>query len=161
MSEREEAGVGRVMGVDYGRRHVGIALTDPNRVIASPLETLDVSGPEEAIEKIARLSEEHEIVEVVVGLPKSLNGEEGAMSEEVRVWSEKLGEITGLPIHLADERLTSREAEQTAREVGKKSRRIDRGRNKGKIKGKNKGRGERNDHIAASFVLRLFIESNR
>jgi putative Holliday junction resolvase len=141
VSERTADLPGRILAVDYGRRHVGIALTDPARIIASPLRTLRVAGTDDAFEQIGRLVEEHHVTELVVGLPRSLSGDEGPMAEEVRGWALKLGQVTGLPVHLVDERLTSREVDRML--VSRKERK------------------RRTDHLAAALILRQFLEQEK
>ena len=133
---------GRVMGIDYGARHVGIALTDPERIIASPLRTLSVSGPDDALKQIATLAKDHDVVEFVVGLPKSLSGDEGPMALEVRTWARELELSTSLRVHLVDERLTSREIERMG----------------GSQRNRKK---KRNDHLVASLILQHYLERER
>jgi putative Holliday junction resolvase len=140
---RDQAGDlrGRIMAIDYGRRHIGIALTDPERIIASPYGTLSVSDADDAVEQIMRLAEEQGVTELVVGLPKTLSGDEGPMAKEVRGWVANLSEVSDLPIHWVDERLTSREIERIP--VSRRKRR------------------ERTDHLAAALILRQYLEQIR
>jgi putative Holliday junction resolvase len=116
-------------------------MTDPERIIASPLQTLLVSSTDNAIEQIELLVEEHHVTELVVGLPRSLSGDEGPMAREVREWALKLGQVTGLPTHLVDERLTSREIERMP--VSKRKQK------------------QRTDHLAAALILQQFLEQVR
>ncbi|MBN1426069.1 Holliday junction resolvase RuvX [Candidatus Fermentibacteria bacterium] len=139
-SADSDEGDGRAMAVDYGRRHLGIAVSDPLRIIASPLRAVDIENPEHGINVVARLVRELNITDLVVGLPRCMRGEEGAMAMEVREWATRLGAVCGVPLHLVDERLTSAEAARVAR-----SRR----------------RRSRCDDIAAALVLRVFLESLR
>ena len=117
---------------------MGIALTDPAQIIASPLKTILVTNTDDALEQIKRLVEEHDVTELVVGLPKTLSGDEGPMAGEVREWALKLSHTTGLSIHLVDERLTSREIERMP--ISRKRRK------------------RRTDHLAASLILQQFLE---
>lgn len=137
MRPSEEAGApGRVMAIDYGRRYVGVAVSDPLRTIASPLLTVRVQGPREALGIVAQLVRRHEVSELVVGLPLGGEGEEGAMAQEVRRWAERLRRRCNLPVHLVDESLTSREAART---------------------GVRRHRARREDHVAAALVLEDFL----
>jgi putative Holliday junction resolvase len=141
VSERPDELPGRVLAIDYGRRHVGIAMTDPERIIASPLRTLSVTSTGDAFEQIERLVEEHHVSELVVGLPRSLSGDEGPMAREVRAWALQLAETTGLPVHMVDERFTSREIAQ--------------------LSASRRARRRRNDHLAAALILQQFLECRR
>lgn len=125
------------MAVDYGRRHVGIALSDPSRTIASPLRTVDVRSTEQGVRVTAELAAAHGVTAIIVGLPRSLSGEEGPMAEEVRAWGMRVSRASGIPVHFVDERFTSREAEQI---------------------GRLRRRGSRADDIAAALVLRAFLD---
>ncbi|MEN8374553.1 MAG: Holliday junction resolvase RuvX [Gemmatimonadota bacterium] len=118
------------MGVDYGERRIGLALSDPTATIASPLPTVKRRrGKRPPVEALSRLAEEREAVEIVVGLPLALDGSESPWTLEVRRFGERLAERTGLPVFWIDERLTSVEAERAVRSVGlPKSRREEKGR---------------------------------
>ena len=114
---RELYGVGRIVGLDVGERRVGVAISDASGVLARPVTVLTVlaldarSVPLVAA-ALARLAEEDEpIAAVVVGLPTHLDGTPNAMTERVRVFAAALGTTMDRPVHLQDERLTSREAE--------------------------------------------------
>jgi putative Holliday junction resolvase len=128
------------MAIDYGRRHLGIALSDPSRVIASPLRTVDIATPEHGIKVAAALAVEWGVTDLVVGLPRRLCGEEGSMALEVRAWGARLNSASGIPVHFVDERLTTAEAEQV-RHLTK--------------------RRMRSDDIAAALVLQVFLEGER
>ena len=114
---RELYGVGRIVGLDVGERRVGVAISDASGVLARPVtvlavHALDAKSVPLVAEALARLAEEDEpIVAVVVGLPTRLDGTPNAMTERVRVFAAALGATMGRPVHLQDERLTSREAE--------------------------------------------------
>ena len=136
---------GRLLGIDLGARRIGIAITDPTRTIASPLTTLARrTGKRPPWQDLERLVHEKEVVEIVVGLPLALEGTETAWTEEVRDFATRLGERTGLPVHLIDERMTSIEAEGSIRGLGlRKSRRED----KALI-----------DSTAAAIILRNYLD---
>ena len=135
----------RLLALDFGERRIGVAVTDPTLTIASPLTTLTRRfgrrPPWADIEQIVR---EREVAEIVVGLPFSLDGSESEWTLKVREFARKLGERTGLPVHLIDERLTSVQAEEVVRQSGlSKSKREEKGRI---------------DSTAAALILRSYLD---
>lgn len=111
--------MGRVLGIDYGERRVGLALSDETGTIASPLPTLKRrKGKRPPVAPVARLAEEHGVEELVIGLPLTLDGDESDWTREVREFGRKLGERTGCPVHFRDERMTSVRAERAVRSLG-------------------------------------------
>ena len=140
--------VKRLAALDYGSRRIGVALSDPTGTIAYPLTTLSRRpGKRPPWAELARLLEEYEVAEVVVGLPLDLSGAEGAWAAEVRDFGEQLQRRMSLPVHWIDERLSSVQAERTVRGMGlKKSDREDRGRV---------------DAAAAALILEAFLALGR
>ena len=109
------------LGVDPGDARIGIARSDPTGFLATPVET--VRRGKGDLRRIARLAAEHEAVEVVVGLPRSLSGEEGPAAVKTRVWADTLAEVVApVPVRLVDERLTTLSAEAMLRDRGVKGR---------------------------------------
>src|SRR5687768_15593312 len=140
----------RTLAFDYGERRIGVAVSDPTRTIASPLTTLQRrAGKRPPWPEIARLVQEQEAAELVVGLPLDLAGEEGAWAAEVRGFGADLARRTGLAVHWMDERLSSVRAEQVVRGLGLK-----RGQRQEK---------ERVDAAAAAVILEgwLALQRNR
>ena len=117
--------VGRRLGVDVGTVRVGVALSDPNGVLATPLTTLSRdrrSGGD--LERLAGLVVEHEVVEVVVGLPRTLAGRHGPAAEAAQSYAAALAErIAPVPVRLTDERLSTVAAIRSLRERGVRGRR--------------------------------------
>jgi putative Holliday junction resolvase len=115
---RELYGVGRIVGLDVGERRVGVAISDASGTLARPVTVLTVHALDarsvpivaNALATLPDLDEP--ITAVVVGLPKHLDGTPNAMTERVRAFAAALGRIMDRPVHLQDERLTSREAER-------------------------------------------------
>lgn len=106
----------RVLGIDYGERRVGVAVSDPTGTIATPLDTLTRRrGKRAPVAAVVRLAQEHEVSAVVMGLPLTLEGDESDWTREVRSFGEAVGERAGLPVHFIDERLTSVRAERVVR----------------------------------------------
>src|SRR4051812_37686106 len=105
----------RILGVDVGRRRIGLAISDPTRTLARPLSTLLVgadTGIDAVSREVARLSAEDDGLEgIVVGLPVRLNGERSEETEYVAAFIAALKTRTLVPVEVEDERLTSHEAE--------------------------------------------------
>jgi putative holliday junction resolvase len=138
----------RILGLDYGEKRIGLAVSDPTGTIASPLTTLTRrSGKRPPWAELERLVQEYEVNELVVGLPLDLAGEERAWSREVREFGDRLASRTGLPVHWIDERLTSVQAERAVRGSG-----LRRGQREEK---------ERVDAAAAAIILQQFLERRR
>jgi putative Holliday junction resolvase len=99
---------GRRLGVDVGTVRVGVALSDPTGFLASPLETLRRAKDGSDLDHLAGLVVTHEVVEVVVGLPRHLSGASGASARDASAYAEALASRIGdVPVHLVDERLST------------------------------------------------------
>ena len=106
--------------MDVGTVRVGVAASDPQRILASPVETVDAPGHA----RVAELVAEREAVLVVVGLPTSLSGRsESASADMARAWATQLEPVVGVPIELVDERLTTVTATAAMRASGRSARR--------------------------------------
>lgn len=108
------------LGVDVGRARVGIARSDPHGMLATPVETL--ARRDDVVAGIRRLLDEHEAVEVIVGLPLSLSGGETASTDDSRAVAEALAAALPVPVRLVDERLTTVSAARGLRESGRTAR---------------------------------------
>jgi putative Holliday junction resolvase len=120
-----DPGPGRRLGVDFGEVRVGVALSDPSGILATPLITLQRDRSQGTdLEALAALVVDHEVVEVVVGLPRTLAGRHGpaaqAATEYARALAGRLGEA--VPVRLADERLTTVSAARVLAERGVRGR---------------------------------------
>jgi putative Holliday junction resolvase len=133
--------VTRILGVDYGSKRVGLAISDGLGMTASPL---DVVARGAVVEYATNLSKETELGKIVVGLPTSLGGAEGTTAEAARKLGAELGEATGLPVHFHDERFTSRMAESSLLESGMKRRE----------------RRSKVDKVAAALILQDYLDHN-
>ncbi|HEX4356239.1 MAG TPA: Holliday junction resolvase RuvX [Pseudonocardia sp.] len=129
MTEGSDAGSGqriargRRLGVDVGSVRVGVALSDPDGLLATPLATLrrdERDGSD--LRQLAELVAEHEVVEVVVGLPRTLAGREGPAAEAARDYVSALGTVLSVPVQLSDERLTTVMAIRTLSDRGVRGR---------------------------------------
>jgi len=103
----------RILGIDFGTRRVGAAVSDPRRKIATPLEVYERRDPTQDARHYRTLVEEHEVDRVVVGLPIHLAGREGASASLARTWGDWLATVTGLPVVYYDERYTTVDAEDS------------------------------------------------
>ena len=103
------AGSGRVMGIDFGMRHIGIALSDELRIIAKGYETVNWNGVDDewALNRICEIIKEKNVTEIVLGQPKRTDGTESESERKALAFADKLREMCGLPIHLRDERFTT------------------------------------------------------
>lgn len=139
---------GRLLAVDPGDVRLGLAVSDPDQVVAQPAEVLDVddAGDLDAIAAdVATAAEERGAVGIVVGWPRDMDGRETAPASRARRLADTIREATGLPVALWDERLTTVEAERAMLE-GDVSR---------------AGRKQRVDQVAASIILRGVLETHR
>ena len=117
-SPSREPSVSRFLGIDLGRRRIGLALSDHSGVLATPWESLEAgqSISETAARVVARIEEfcageDGELEAVVVGLPRRLSGEDNDETPRARAFADALAKRVSVPVHFQDERLTSREAE--------------------------------------------------
>jgi len=108
----------RILAVDWGERRIGLAVSDPGGVIASPLPTLTVRGREDAVTRVATVAGETEAERIVVGLPLLMSGDKGEAAQAAERFVEALGRRTSVPIETYDERLTSAMSHRRLRERG-------------------------------------------
>lgn len=120
----------RVLGIDFGERRVGIAISDPTGTLASPLPTLKRrAGKRPPLAAMEAIVQEYGVEFLVMGLPLTLSGGESEWTREVRKVGNALARRTGLPIHYMDERFTSVQAERAVRGIGlPKRKREEKGR---------------------------------
>lgn len=100
----------RIMGIDYGDARTGVAVSDLLCTIVGSTTVVPSRNTDKAIADIVRMAKENEVGEIVVGLPRNMDGSEGPRAELCRAFADRLGEATGLPIHMWDERRTTVEA---------------------------------------------------
>jgi putative holliday junction resolvase len=133
----------RILGIDYGRRRIGLAISDETEMLATPLLTVEVNGLKEAVARVAEHARARGAVRIVVGLPLNMDGTAGPMAEEVREYCRRLGEATGLPVEFWDERLSSGQAERVLLEAD-----LSRARRK-----------QVRDKLAAQLILQGFLDA--
>lgn len=110
MTMSSDAGV--ILGVDYGSRRLGFAVSDAMGMMALPLEVREVHDPGEAVQAVCQLCASRPIAKIVVGLPLNMDGTEGPAVEKVRAFVEQLAEAVTIPIETYDERLSTVSAER-------------------------------------------------
>lgn len=108
----------RSLGIDFGEKRIGLAISDPAGRFALPLTTLERRNDRSALRQIAEIARENEVGRLVLGEPVGLDGQRGANAERVRRFGERLAELTGLPLELVNEALTTVEAQERLREMG-------------------------------------------
>ena len=101
---------GKILGVDYGDKRTGIAVSDPTGMLASGIMTVREGGMRGTARRVAAEAAKCGAVAIVVGLPKNMDGSEGPRAELVRVFASLLAEETPLDIHFCDERMSTMEA---------------------------------------------------
>jgi putative Holliday junction resolvase len=135
----------RYLALDVGSKRIGVAVSDELGLTAQPVLTLDRRrNTREDLRSLARLARRFGVVGIVVGNPLHLSGEASPRADKTQAFAAALGELTGLPIHLWDERLTTREAHQILYEAGharQEHRRVI-------------------DQVAATLILQSFLERN-
>ena len=134
---------GKIAGIDYGTVRIGTAISDADRVLASPYETYIRKSLDQDARYFRRLVNEERITRFVLGLPLHLSGDVSEKAKEVLQFGKWLYEITGIEVDYMDERYTSVEAERLLREAGLT----------------DKKRKERRDKLAAQILLAAYLES--
>jgi putative Holliday junction resolvase len=134
---------GRLLGIDYGRARVGLAVSDPDRKIAFPLTTYERQNQARDRDYFRSLVEQEEIAGIVVGLPLHGDGSEGSSAAEARAFGAWVAEATGRPVVFADERYTTVEAESALWNAGLTHRR----------------RKQRRDRVAAQILLQTYLDA--
>ncbi len=102
----------RIMGVDYGDARTGVAISDLLCGIVGSVTVIHSRSAEKTLEELKRLASENGVGEIVVGLPKNMDGTEGPRAELCRSFAARVAEVTGLPVTMWDERRTTVEAHQ-------------------------------------------------
>ncbi|GAC1636860.1 MAG: Holliday junction resolvase RuvX [Candidatus Acidiferrum sp.] len=112
---------GKILGLDYGRARIGLAIASAEARLAKPLSTLERINRNEDMRRLRELVRDQGVKQIVVGLPLNLDGTRGEMAEEAERFAERARKQIGVPVEMQDERLTSWEAERLLEEeFGKK-----------------------------------------
>ncbi|HYK82336.1 MAG TPA: Holliday junction resolvase RuvX [Gemmatimonadales bacterium] len=137
---------GRLLGVDWGERRIGLALTDESQLLARPLATLTRrAGKRFPLRPLLALLEEHAAAGVVVGLPLAPDGSEGAAAVAARRVAADIARRSGRPVALWDERFSTARALEAVREMG----------------GSTRGRKAAVDALAAALLLQHYLDARR
>ena len=137
---------GRRLAIDVGDARIGVASCDPDGILATPVETVPGRDVPAAHRRLRQLVEEYEPIEVVIGLPRSLNGGEGPAAAKVRTFAQEVARgVAPVPVRLVDERMSTVTASQGLRASGVKSK---------------KGRSVI-DQVAAVVILQSALEAER
>jgi putative Holliday junction resolvase len=133
----------RLLGVDYGDVRIGLAISDPNWILASPLATYNRHNHEQDSRFFRELVETEAIGQIVVGLPIHLDDHEGSKAAEARAFGRWLQQVTCLPVLFSDERFTTVDAEEHLWSAGLT----------------HKQRKKRRDRVAAQIILQSFLDA--
>jgi putative Holliday junction resolvase len=133
----------RLLGIDYGRARIGLAVSDPDRKIAFPLATRQRASRDQDAAYFRKVIADESIGGLVLGLPVHNDGSEGRAAAEVREFGRWLGGLTELPVAYWDERFTTVEAESALWEAGLT----------------HKKRKERRDRVAAQLLLQAYLDA--
>jgi putative holliday junction resolvase len=141
-----------ILSVDYGRARIGLAIATAEARLARPLTTLERVNRNEDMRRLRELVREHEVKQLVVGLPLLLDGTRGEMAEEAERFAQRARKQIGVPVEMMDERLTSWEAERLLEEeFGKKYR------DESEKKKKPSNEKPTVDSVAAAVILREYL----
>jgi len=155
----------RSLGLDVGDKRTGVAISDPQGILATPLTVLVSKDKDALIDEILKLVEQYKADHIVVGLPRRLNGELGKQADKVIAFTDKLSwrakqsDLNQVDVQLWDERLSTKAAERLKMEAGGKGNKL----------GFKTKRGAKNqsfsikaevDAVAAAFILQGFLDSH-
>jgi putative Holliday junction resolvase len=132
----------RSLGLDVGDRRIGVALSDPEGILASALTVVERREDSLAIKAIVDIIDQKQVEQIVVGLPRSLDGSLGRQVDKVKEFTRRLGRYTKVPVVFRDERLTTVMAQRLRR-----------------LSGGRKGRGD--DAQAAALILQSYLDESR
>lgn len=133
---------GRILGIDYGLKRIGVAMSDPTRTIASGLLTITNQGRQKIVSQIATIVTQFDVVAIVVGRPLNMDGSKSAFCAKVDAFIARLKQTVTIPILQWDERLTTMAAERTLKFAGQSPSK----------------RKKEVDKLAAVFILQSFLD---
>ena len=135
----------RYLGIDYGEKRVGLAVSDPTLTIAQPYKTILFTSIKNLIKELKVLIQELDIRKVILGLPLTMKGTDSRKTLEVREFGDKLLKILGIPVILFDERLSSVQAHAVLKQLGKQP-----SKNRPIV-----------DQLAAQHILQAFLDREK
>lgn len=132
----------RILGIDYGKAKIGVAISDELKLFAHPLQSINADN---SINEIKEILEEYEVSEIVIGFPRTLKGMDGKMAENTKIFTEKLKKNVNARISIWDERLSTKQAENIMikADVSRKKRKV-------KI-----------DSLAAAIMLQSYLDRKK
>ena len=137
-----EVDITRSLGLDIGDRRVGVALSDPVGILASPFTIINCQGDMADVAAITDIISQQQVKKIIVGLPRSMDGSLGKQAEKVKIFTRKLCSHTEVPVEFRDERLTTVSAKRLVRDANTR-------------KAKSK---VRYDAIAAALILQGYLD---
>ena len=137
-----EGSITRSLGLDIGDKRIGVALSDPQGILASPLTIINRSHDQSDIEAIISIVSQHQVGQIIVGLPLSMNGSVGMQAEKVKAFTGELGAHTEVPLKFRDERLSTVSAKRMMRAV-KKTKKT-----------------RHDDAVAAALILQSYLDES-
>jgi putative Holliday junction resolvase len=133
----------RHLGLDIGDKRIGVAISDAEQILASPLTTIIRDNDEQAITAIVKLLTKYQVEKIIIGLPYSLSGNVGNQAIKVKAFTDILSQHTTTEIEFRDERLSTVAVERLLIDAGKKSQK----------------RKEQRDAAAAAYILQGYLDS--
>ena len=152
----EPRGQGSILSIDYGRERMGLALAETSAKLAQPFGTLERINRNEDMRRLRELVRDHNVKQIVVGLPLNLDGTRGEMAEEAERFAQRVRKQTGVPVELVDERLTSWEAERLVEET--QGRFLHAEKSGGRTRRKKMPARATADAVAAAVILKEYLE---
>jgi putative Holliday junction resolvase len=135
----------RSLGLDIGEKRIGVALSDPGGILASPLTIINHSDDKTDIEAILEIISQNQVAKIIVGLPLSMSGKVGKQAEQVKIFTQELCRYTDIPVELRDERLSTVSARRMMREGSSK----------------RAGKKPKYDAAAAAIILQGYLDEAR
>lgn len=133
----------RILGLDVGAKRIGLAISDPLGITAQGLETLQRQNKRSDFAQLQQVIRQHQVAEIVIGLPLRMTGGEGIQAEKMQAFAEEIRRRFRLPVHLWDERLSSAQANRLLRETDMSIKR----------------RGQVVDQMAAVLILQSWMDA--
>jgi putative Holliday junction resolvase len=132
----------RSLGLDIGDKRIGVALSDPEGILASPFTIINRTDDAADIEAISDIVNQQQVQQIIVGLPRSMDGSIGKQAEKVETFTQKLSGNTEVPVEFRDERLTTVSARRLRQSAGRKKT----------------GKKTRDDAVAAALILQTYLD---
>ncbi|MEP6937145.1 MAG: Holliday junction resolvase RuvX [Chthoniobacterales bacterium] len=132
----------RVLGIDYGRTRIGVAISDELQMLAHPLETISTAPAKAAVARVAEIARSNVVERIIVGLPRHMNGSLGISADDALAFAETLRPLVRCEVTMCDERLSTMAANRALQEAGRKTRNT-----RGVV-----------DQVAAQVILQSYLD---